>query len=284
MILEFKLKTIKLNKKNMKKSTMIIALVLGVSSAFAQDLTSKKGEPILPEAGDWALGIDASPFLRYAGGFLSNAGATAPTFDFLSDGAAIIGKKFIDEKTAYRVGLRIGFGSTTQKTKVAAIPATTPATYVDDAVKTSQTRIALTAGKEWRRGKTRLQGLYGAELGFSIGTDKTTNTYGNAISATNPVASRTTETKMGTSFGIGVRGFIGAEYFLFPKISIAGEFGWGLAFTSTGEGSSTTEGWNGTAVESTTTNTGGSSSFGIDTDHLNSIFGTSGTIRLNLHF
>jgi len=35
----------------MKKSVLGLALAFGVSSAFAQDLTSKKGEPILPEVG-----------------------------------------------------------------------------------------------------------------------------------------------------------------------------------------------------------------------------------------
>jgi hypothetical protein len=56
----------------MKKSLTLLALVLGMSGAFAQDLTSKKGEPFLPEAGDWGLGIDANPFLEYAGNFFGN--------------------------------------------------------------------------------------------------------------------------------------------------------------------------------------------------------------------
>jgi hypothetical protein len=30
----------------------------------------------------------------------------------------------------------------------------------------------------------------------------------------------------------GVRGFIGIEYFFFPKISIAAEYGWGYAITT----------------------------------------------------
>jgi hypothetical protein len=42
----------------MKKSIALVALAFGVTSAFAQDLTSKKGEPILPEADDWSVGID----------------------------------------------------------------------------------------------------------------------------------------------------------------------------------------------------------------------------------
>ncbi len=269
----------------MKKSLLVIALAFGVSGASAQDLTSKKGEPFLPEAGDWALSIDAAPFLNYAGGFLSSAGASAPTNNFLNSGSqSIIGKMFKDEKTAYRAGIRLGFGSTKTGTLVPTVPATTPATFVTDEVKVSGRNIGLTAGMEWRRGKTRLQGFYGGEVGIALGGGKTTNSYGNAISATNPVGSRVTEVKSGSTFGFGLRGFIGAEYFIFPKIAIGGEFGWGLAFASTGEGETTSEGWNGTAVETTSTKTGKSSDFSFDTDNLNSVFGSLATIRLNLHF
>ena len=38
----------------MKKSTLLIAaMAFTASAAFAQDLTSKKGETFLPESGDW---------------------------------------------------------------------------------------------------------------------------------------------------------------------------------------------------------------------------------------
>ena len=54
----------------MKKSIALVAMAFGVSSAFAQDLTSKKGEPILPEAGDWSIGIDAAPFCKQSTWYL----------------------------------------------------------------------------------------------------------------------------------------------------------------------------------------------------------------------
>ena len=41
------------------------------SSAWGQDLTSKKGETMLPEEGDYAVGFDADPFLEYVGNFLN---------------------------------------------------------------------------------------------------------------------------------------------------------------------------------------------------------------------
>ena len=162
----------------MKKSVLLLAAAFGVSGAFAQDLTSKKGEPFLPEAGDWSIGIDAAPFLNYAGQMLSNAGASAPTFGF-NNGSfnnVIQGKMFKDEKTAYRAGIRLGFGgskSVNEVAKLYADPAAAPTSYafpseaevVENERKWSSRNIALTGGMEMRRGKTRLQGFYGGEIG-----------------------------------------------------------------------------------------------------------------------
>ena len=49
----------------MKKSILAVAVLLGTSATFAQDLTSKKGETYLPESGDWSISIDATPLLGY---------------------------------------------------------------------------------------------------------------------------------------------------------------------------------------------------------------------------
>ncbi|MFZ9848601.1 MAG: hypothetical protein ACO3EE_10675, partial [Flavobacteriales bacterium] len=156
----------------------------------------------------------------------------------------------MDEKTAFRGGLLLNFASASTATKVAAIPATTPASFVDDVAKVSTSNIGLTFGLEKRKGKTRLQGFYGAELGVMVGTAKTSNECGNALSADNPVF-RAAESKLGSVFGLGLRGFIGAEYFILPKMSIGAEFGWGLAYTRIGEGEATVDAWDGTKVVST---------------------------------
>jgi hypothetical protein len=288
----------------MKKqiTTVATAIALGLFTANAQDLTSKKGEPILPEEGDWGIGIDATPFLNYAGNFFGKQNDnSAPTWDFLSGNQTIVGKYFKDATTAYRVAIRLGFGSSKisnyvdDDTNTSSDPK-----YVQDTKTTSYNGIGLSAGLEMRKGKTRLQGYYGGELGLFIGGMKNKFTYGNAFSSTNvtptstnwstmtsgPFISRTTELKQGSMFQFGLRGFIGVEYFVLPKMSIGGEFGWGLGFTSVGEGQVTTESWDfaNNAVKSTTTKTGKQSSFAFDTDNVNSIFGPSGSLRLNLYF
>jgi len=268
----------------MKKSVLVLAVAFGVSSAFAQDLTSKKGEKFLPEANDWAISVDATSFLNYAGNFLSGAGATAPTWNTLGTSQQIIGKMFKDEKTAYRAGIRLGFGSATTH---GTLNNASDSTLVAQDAKNGGSNIYLSAGMEMRRGTTRLQGFYGAELGFGMASNKTTNKYALAMSDTKAVnGSRVTESKGGSTLMIGLRGFIGAEYFIFPKIAIGGELGWGLLVTSTGKTSSTTETKAGTTVTTKTTDGAkGPGSFGIDTDRTNTAFGPqSGTIRLTLHF
>ena len=268
----------------MKKTTFLFAFAFMATSAFAQDITSKKGELYLPESGDWAISIDGSSFLKYAGNFIGGNGLNdAPKFDFLSNNQTIIGKYFTSPHTAYRFGACLGFAATSSTIIVPAIPSTGPITTVDDVHKSSSTNIGLTFGKEWRKGKTRLQGFYGAEAWVALGTTDMKNTYGNRLSAQNP-GSLQTEIKIGSTFNLGVRGFIGAEYFIFPKIALGGEFGWGLVFSSRGEGSTTTERWLGTSTNTSDSKTGGSSSFSASTDQLNSIFGSAGTIRLTLHF
>jgi len=261
----------------MKKSIALVALAFGVTNAFAQDLTSKKGEAFLPAEGDIAIGFSALPFI----GTLGNLMAPNPNTTVTGTGGAtnyIMGKYFTDEKTAFRGVLGLNFGTTKITNLVPVSGATvTPAPTVEDVVKVGSRSITLGAGYEKRRGSTRLQGYYGGMLMINLGGGKTTNTYGNAISATNPV-SRATEVKAGSTFGLGINGFVGAEYFILPKISIGAEYWWGLGFTSTGKGETTTESWDGTAIKSATVETGKSSTFGI-----NGKYG-SGSIFLNLHF
>ena len=74
----------------MKKSIALVALAFGVTGAFAQDLTSKKGEPFLPEAGDWAVAIDANPFFTYAQSIFGKTnGTAAPTWNFFTNAQTI---------------------------------------------------------------------------------------------------------------------------------------------------------------------------------------------------
>ena len=306
----------------MKKSILALAVVLGATSSFAQDLTSKKGENYLPEAGDWAIGIDAVPMLNYIGNFFGKTNDNnyaAGIWDFNNPNMVITGKYFVEDGLAYRAGIRLGFGSMKGSemvgdrgtTTAPVFPGTEPA-MVENTYKMGTTNIALTAGMEWRKGSTRLQGFYGAEIGLMINSGKATYEYGNALSqgATGNVdvdpadamvgganlvndpfgnPARVTSEKSGLAFGLGLRGFIGAEYFILPKLALGGELGWGLVFQTNGTSvvEMESEGINSGGTEEAATftrETKNGSSFGVDTQNVNPMFGPAGRLSLTFHF
>jgi len=258
----------------MKKKVLFVAALFTASFGMAQDLTSKKGETILPEAGDYAIGFDANPFINYFGNML-NTGANAPFSANYAQGQAITGKMFTDANNAYRFGVRIGFNSTDSTFLV--VDATDASEMVEDTRKDNNFNVMLSVGKEMRRGNTRLQGFYGAEAMLGLGTSKSEYTYGNDIEDAG-TASRVLDTKAGTTFGLGARGFVGVEYFVAAKISIAAEYGWGLMISTTGEGETTNETFDGTNDNTNTVLTGKSSSFGLDTDV------SGGSLKVMFHF
>jgi len=303
------------------KNLLLCLYIFFASAGFAQDLTSKNGEPILPQAKDWSIGLDATRLIKNA------------SFDFVSTSQAITGKYFKDAHTAYRIGVRVGFNNWTTKSMVPDRAAGTstviayPAATVmkENSWKRSSTAIGLTFGIEKRRGVSRLQGIYGIEGGLFISGTSDKFTYGNKLNAssspqlvidpskdamTSPFfgnannidtvpaiqgvqgPARITDRKNGVSISIGARVFIGAEYFVLPKMSIGGEFGWAASVSTTGRsetklesiGQSNIQGSTGASVRSTTIDGGVSNHVGLDTDNTNLLGGLSASLRLNLYF
>lgn len=212
----------------------------------ASEPLTKKGQKILPQAGDIALGVDASPFLNYLGNMFSQAGNTAPTFNGLDQ--SITMKYFLTDKSAVRVQLSLNIANDITKGAVqndwAAInnPLDIYATVVDvKSVRTNNANLYL--GYEMRRGNGRLQGFYGGniQLGFSSGS--TTYNWANPMTANNPNPSssafagmppvpaanaRVTEIKNARSFSYGLGGFVGVEYFFAQGMSLFGQVQLGL--------------------------------------------------------
>ncbi|MBK5285404.1 MAG: hypothetical protein JJE25_08360, partial [Bacteroidia bacterium] len=241
----------------MKKLFIIFALAFACASASAQEMTSKKGFLILPETGDWSIGFDAVPVLEYFGNLANGKEHNTISANWTDGVHTITGKIIRPNDIAWRGSLRIGFGSFSFNQLVPN--AATPALLVNDETKISYDTIALSFGIQKYRGNGRVRGYYGAELGVLLTGLDTTFTYGNSISSYNTSIVRVTEDKAGSGFGIGLRGFIGVEYFFAPKMSIGAEYGWGFALVSIGEGKQTTHSWDGT-TETTTTSKSGSAS------------------------
>ncbi len=302
----------------MKKTLFVFAFVAAASAAFAQvDMNTKRGESILPQAGDWAIGVDAMPFLNYAGNLLNGtSGNSSPSFNSPVNGfdseVILYGKYVKDASTHYRGKLRIGFGSdkTELPTDVDSVNGslfTAPPQFGVDEYKLSGNGIMLGVGIEKRKGSGRLQGYYGPEVSIGFGSSKGTHTYANAITDMNQNPStsplwgsggipgnsfnngRITETKYGSNFVFSLRAFAGVEYFFMAHASIGAEFGWGVSMNSSGATEVTTERWGHPAGDSqlyteTVSTEGKQSGFHLDTDVDGGSDSMYASIRLLFYF
>ena len=151
------------------------------------------------------------------------------------------------------------------------------------------------AGYEWRRGTNRLRVLYGGELfyQFNRGVSETYE-YGNEMNGDNnaptstdwsfpgvvtgefPTTIRTLESTGQRSHGIGLRAFLGIEYFFAPKICVGTEFGYGGMYSMVSKSSYSEQYWDpmaadgaGQALEREIDINGGGNRFSMDTDNFN---------------
>ncbi|MDP2385771.1 MAG: hypothetical protein Q8M29_05335 [Bacteroidota bacterium] len=222
----------------------------------------------------------------------------------------IYGKYFLDVNSAIRVRLGVNSrtGSITNPVQDAkamhdALVGGTPddietASHmtVDDKVKFHRSNVLLAAGYEKRRGYGRLIGFYGAELGIGRSNANQTVTYGNefsdlylsdytsnfnapaTVSTLNPATPTTVSRNLKTTYGgtwrFGLRAFVGVEYFVFPKISVGAEYGWGFVHTRQKGSVETNQlyfnGQSGPVVAEETKETGGASinsGFSVDNNN-----------------
>lgn len=272
----------------MKKKVFVAATLLSTLFAGAQDLgtdqipKNKKGNEILPKKGDIGLGFNTIPILDMFLGTLNRATPFAGSGNVVqytsNSNNQIVGKYFIEDKTAIRVrfGINTLSGSMTNQVQDAEAMYKATLGTPDDIAAASLLRVEdkltfrknnwlLSVGIEKRRGYRRLQGFYGVELGIGNTGSSQKVSYGNAFSdqypvqytnnfntfgvaVQNPVSTgrtvRTLESKNRGGMRYGVRGFIGIEYFVFSRISVAAEYGWGYAITTRRGATSTQEVYN----------------------------------------
>ena len=286
----------------MKKILITILLSFLFLSSQAQEILSKKGTPILPEAKDWSIGFDASPLIKYVGNFFNHDDNNNSLMNY-QDSLTLVGLYVKNPGTAYRAKVRLSFIS--EKWTAHVADQLNSSSTVNDERNYNQSGITLGLGIQKMRGKGRLKGIYGIEGLIMLGSSKNEYSYGNAIDDTHqtPVSTdwsdalhqdiynpspaninttsgfvRATAFKNGSLFAIGARGFIGAEYFFAPKLSISAEYGWSIGYRNQSEGEITSESWNGTSTVSKTDLTGKQSIFGADVDH------SEGMIVLHAYF
>ncbi len=250
----------------MKKIILSVVAIMAFGFANAQDLKSKKGENYLPEAGDWAIGFNANNVFNYVGNSFN--GSTTNTIGSVANNGwqgTFVGKKFTSEAKAdrYLVDFGVNVGTAT-----AAAPA---GSTQESKVSTSGFNMAVGLGKEWRRGKTRLQGFYGADLVLGIASSGTKTEFTDSAA---PTTNLTTEVKSGLGLNVGARGFLGAEYFIFPKMAIGAQYTYNVGIAVAGASTTTVSPASGPSTESK-----GGSSFGFNIGNVG-----VASMNLTLHF
>lgn len=277
----------------MKKLMILCCLMFVVSAAvFAQEeeQSSKKAtikelpEGWLPQAGDWAISIDATPLLQYIGNVasaktnntLDDFGATP--YSYFNDPSAanaapepsvsIMAKYMLSDQLAVRanVGLLIDVynQSIFVKDDLKAIEDPLLDAKVTDRYKQSNTGVSLALGAEYRVGKRKVQGVFGGSLFAAFNKRCASFTYGNAITEINQAPSSnnwvgnintgidpySTQDRLlkdngtGVDSYLGVIGHVGIEYFFAPKISLGGEVNLSLYGSMLSRRSGTSEVWN----------------------------------------
>lgn len=275
----------------MKKIYLVLALLfIAFTGIFAQETTDKtqtSGETEttkvvnnngMPQAGDIAVGLDLSPFMTYLGNAFN--GATKNSFggNFLGNKNTLLLKYFLTKQSAVRASFTFETGNLDTSRYVqddAAILANPLSNaQVIDRMDTLKRNFGLNLGYEMHRGRGKLKGIFGAEVGFLKKSSSYTYTYGNAITNLNqnPTTTdfgnnikgtnRVISSDNGGSFGIDADLFLGVEYFVKPNISLGSEVSWGVTHLSTKQGSDVEQYWNGAEVkEMTKLTSAGSNSF-----------------------
>jgi len=200
----------------MKKSVLVAVAFATSICSFAQGeeanaksteegelLKNKKGQVILPQAGDIALGFNAVPVIDFALNAIkiqSDPGNGTQASDGIIQFAEeanyqLVGKYFLTDKTAVRVrfGVNSLNGSRTTQVQDAVVMAAAQLgsqddidaaslVKVDDQLDYQKRNVNVVVGYEKRRGYGRLQGFYGGEVGINFTKSDAQVTYGNEFS------------------------------------------------------------------------------------------------------
>ncbi|WP_283389582.1 hypothetical protein [Barnesiella viscericola] len=235
----------------------IIAIILSAclfpAMLWAED---KEQKQYLPEEGDWALGIDVVPILKYIGNAfngtngsneLSHVGGTPFTSGHfgnqgLMPTVSIMGKYMLTDEWAVRANVGLMISSANDKAysiddKALLTNPFSEAKVVDGA-RYDRNGMSMLLGAEYRKGSRRIQGVFGAGLLFAFQNSKETYSWGNALTEINqsptshtfanmptlPNGYRAlTQNEAGSDFYLGVTGSAGVEWFVAPKIALGAE-------------------------------------------------------------
>ena len=225
----------------------------GVGSYNSRDLTE-----ILPQAGDLALGLDASPILDYFGNMFNNS-VNNSTSAFLRSSSPILYMRYhLSDKLALRARLQWRGNKQSSSFQVADQEALArdpmSEAKVQDRRVIRNNAWMFGTGVQYFRGYGRLRGFVGCDLDYKVGRDVERYYYGNKMTSDNktPLTSdwsggssnkseRLLVKSAGWAHNIGVGAFVGVEYYFLPKMCIGVESGARMNATLRGKGKEQSE-------------------------------------------
>jgi hypothetical protein len=245
----------------MKKIIISLSILLVSLAVSAQEkdsvLRSKKGIPILPQKGDWSIGVDALPYLNYLGNMMNNTSDN--TLDLGS--YVLYGRYFLSDNTAIRVALGVDNSNDISREYVTDDAAVykDPNAQTQDSYKEVSSHVSIDLGYQIFRGYGRLRGFYGAHIGYGYNRYKEYYTYGNPISEMNQTPTinygsynsnhaRLLEYDGGIYQTISIGAIAGVEYYFAPKICIGGEITFSVSNSWRSQSNSKSERWGGSSV------------------------------------
>jgi hypothetical protein len=239
---------------------MFVAVAFGFSASAQsnEQMQNKNGKDLMPVSGEFAVGIGASyanvpQWIGNLFGYTASNNVITGANSYINNpnfgsGVSIWGKYMLSDNNALRVSVS-NFGSDqTQNFEVFDDRANHPDSLTSDRRRFNNSSTFLSAGYEFRRGKSRLRGVYGGEAVLSWSNNHSHYTYGNNLGLANLTPTqagampgwdathgRTTQIRNGATFGAGVRAFVGVEFFFAPKMSVGTEFGWSASMSKSGK-------------------------------------------------
>lgn len=238
----------------MKKLIVIIlSACLFPAMLWAEE---KQQKQYLPEEGDWALGIDVVPILKYIGNAfngtdgsngLDHVGGTPFTSGHfgnqgLMPTVSIMGKYMLTDEWAVRANVGLMISSANDKAyspdDKALLTNPFSEAKVIDRARYDRNGMSMLLGAEYRKGARRIQGVFGAGLLFAFQNSKETYSWGNALTEINqsptshafanmptlPTGYRALKQNgAGSDFYLGLTGSAGIEWFVAPKIALGAE-------------------------------------------------------------
>lgn len=257
----------------MKKyiATMAIAVMMSTGASVSAHEGQQAEKQYLPEAGDFAIGVDVVPLFKAIGGSFKSdeevpVGGNPFKYDsqFPSPTVSVMGKYMLTDKWGVRVNLGVRVSSVNNRgyapDDLGLYLDPNSAAQVVDSRKTTRSGGSLMAGAEYRLGSRRVQGVFGFGVLFGFSTNKTSYHYGNEITELNrtpstiltpdtygriPAGYRVTDAyTAGPNFAAGAYGSAGVEWFVAPKIALGAEVNLNIYGVFASKGYVKSEGYN----------------------------------------